>query len=274
LWMLMLHPDSATVHFTFQRFNNLQTVRQVGPWSSRGATGVSWAAIGVVGACRCCWTGDKAVIWCQEATGALAFLAVYRQGTEFPLPLYVEERPVRGVVLLAGWEVAQGSFEILASGCAWLTQTFWTTSTARRGCNTVFYKVKTLSQLFQTGCRLMCIKWFETIQEFALLCNCTSSPVVFFLNLNGAGLVLQGKAGIIRAIPAGSGGAGTTGLHGHRAGAWQPRWVALGPHTPNLVNHLYGFKHTPRVVPTKRKHSLNIIINPVTDHLKPQALKY
>lgn len=115
--------------FTFERFDDLQAVRQVGPGSSRGATGVPRAAVGVVGACRCCWAGSQAVIWRQEATGALTLIAVCGQGMEFTLALHVEERPLRRVVLLAGWQAAQGSFEVLASWRSWLAQTLWATNT-------------------------------------------------------------------------------------------------------------------------------------------------
>lgn len=79
-----------------------------------------------------------------------------------------------------------------------------------------------------------------------------NTPVVFFLSMIGAGLVLQSKAGIIGAIVAGSGGAGTAGADGHRAGAWQPRGVAPRPQPPKLVDYLHGFKHAPRVVPAGR----------------------
>ena len=129
-----LHCDYAWISWwqaeasvTFQRFDDLQAVWQVGPGSSWGAAGVPWAAVGVVGARRCCWAGDQAVIWCQEATGAVALLALCCQGVEFTLTLHIKEWTLRRVVLLAGWQAAQGGFQVLASWCAWLAQTFWTT---------------------------------------------------------------------------------------------------------------------------------------------------
>lgn len=107
---------------------------------------------------------------------------------------------------------------------------------------------------------LMFIKWSKIDLELSVWCNSVSmcmnthsnTPVVFFLSIIGAGLVLQSKAGIIWAIVAGSGGAGTTGASGQWAGAWKPRGMAHGSQLHGLVHHLHGFKHTPRVVPARR----------------------
>lgn len=111
---------------TFQRFDDLQAVGQVWP-GSRGVTGVTGASIGVVGAGWCHWTGGQAVIWCQEATRTLIPFAVCGQGTQFPLTLHIEERPLRRMVLLASWQAAQGGFKVLASRSAWLAQSLWPT---------------------------------------------------------------------------------------------------------------------------------------------------
>lgn len=123
--------------FTFQWFDDLQAVGQVGPGAPRGATRLPWAAIRVVGACWCPYTGRQAVVWCQEATGAIALLALCCQGTEFTLTLHVKERPLRGVVLLAGGQALQSSFQVLASRGAWLTQALWPTHTTGGGRNNV-----------------------------------------------------------------------------------------------------------------------------------------
>lgn len=74
------------------------------------------------------------------------------------------------------------------------------------------------------------------------------TPVIFFLSLMAAGLVLQRKAGVIRAIVAGSGGAGATGLVGHWVRARQSRGVAPRQQPPSLVHDLHSVKHSPWVV--------------------------
>lgn len=79
----------------------------------------------------------------------------------------------------------------------------------------------------------------------------SDTPAVIFLGSIGAGLVLQSKAGVIRAVVAGSGGAGTTGSDRHRAGAWKSRGLALRPEPPRLVYHLHCFKHPPWVIPVR-----------------------
>lgn len=60
---------------TFQRLDDLQAVGQVGPGSSRGAAGVSRAAVGVVGAGGGGQAGGQAVVGGEEAAGALALVA-------------------------------------------------------------------------------------------------------------------------------------------------------------------------------------------------------
>lgn len=84
---------------------------------------------------------------------------------------------------------------------------------------------------------------------------CVNIPVVFFLSITGAWLVLQSKACIIWAIVTGSGGAVTTRASGHRAGPRHPWGVAARPLPHSLVHHLHSFKHTPRVVPARRNRA-------------------
>ena len=92
------------------------------------------AAVGVVGAGGGGWAGDRAgdqaVVGRQEAAGALGLLAVRCQGVEFPLALHVEERPLRGVALLAGRQAAQGGLQVLTPGGARLAQALRPTPTA------------------------------------------------------------------------------------------------------------------------------------------------
>ncbi|TNN24234.1 hypothetical protein EYF80_065643 [Liparis tanakae] len=49
---------------------------------------------------------------------------------EFPLALHVEERPLRGVALLAGRQAAQGGFQVLTSRRARLAQALRPTESA------------------------------------------------------------------------------------------------------------------------------------------------
>lgn len=160
------------------------------------------------------------------------------------------------MALLAGREAAKSSLQVLASGCAWLTETLRPTTTTVGEMWQCCFNVDMLRFSKQNDAAL-CREEYVW-DECAAWRNCAHSPVVFFQSRCRAGLVLEGKAGVIWAVVAGSRGAGTTGACGYRAGAWQPRWVAPGPRPASLVHQLHCFKHTPRVVPARSNTVLRL----------------